>query len=64
MFDLPYTSASLRENIKQAYFQCRLWIEAPVGNISETLDPNDFGYQIDVSNNSKEHILFEESFGP
>lgn len=57
--DLPCTSLSLRENIKRAYLQCRLWMEAPVGNIGETMDPNEFGYQIDVSDNTIHPILFE-----
>ena len=57
--DLPCTSSALRENIKRAYLQARLWLEASVGNIGEILDPNDFGYQIDVFDNAIQPVLFE-----
>ena len=56
--DLPCTLSALRENIKRAYLRARLWLIAPVGNIWEMLDPNDYGYQIDEFDNTIQPILF------
>lgn len=62
--DLPCTSSALKENIKRAYLQTRLWLEAPFGNAGDMMDPNNFGYVIDMCENSIMPVLFEGSSKP
>ena len=57
--DLPCTSSAIKENIKRAYFQVRLWLEAPFWNAAERLDPNDYGLIINHEDSSITPVLFE-----
>ena len=41
---LPCTSNEIRQHIRRAYLQARVWIESPFGNAKEVVDPEDCGY--------------------
>ena len=41
---LPCSSDELQENIKRAYMQFRVWLEAPFWNALDFMDPVDYGY--------------------
>jgi len=62
--DLPCTSSALKENIKWAYLQARLWYEAPFGNAGDMMDLNNFGYVIDIFEHSIAPVLYEGASKP
>ena len=39
---------ALRENIKRAYLQTKLWTEVPFGYVGDVLDINNYRYRIDL----------------
>ena len=42
--ELPCTSDSIQQNIKRAYMQTRLWLDAPFLNAADFMDPTSNGY--------------------
>lgn len=56
--DLPCSSNVIQQNIKRAYLQTKLWLEAPFGNAVETMDPNEFGHVTHLGSNVIEPLLF------
>ena len=50
--DLPCSSNEAHQNIRRAYMQVRLWIEAPFRNALEIMDPQDFGYVCNINENT------------
>ena len=57
--DLPCSSNAIQQNIKRAYFQTKMWLEAPFGNAAGIMDPDEFGYIVSMSSNSIKPLLFE-----
>ena len=41
---LPCSSNEIRQNIKRAYYQTRMWLESAFGDVRELLHPEDYGY--------------------
>ena len=59
---LPCTSSSIRLHILRAYYQCRLWIEAPFHDISASLPPTSYGYR--KNGDFLEPVLVEQPVKP
>ena len=59
---LPCTSTSIRLHILRAYYQYRLWIEAPFHDISASLSVTSYGYR--KNGDLLEPILIEEAVKP
>ena len=57
--DLPCSPNGITENVKRAYLQARMWLEAPFWNAADRMDPTDFGYDYSVINESYEPTLFK-----
>ena len=56
--ELPCSSNSIQQNIKRAYLQTRLWLEAPFRNASESMDFNEFGHITQIDGSLIEPLLF------
>jgi len=41
---LPCTSNEIQQNIKRAYYQARMWLESPFGDIRDVLVAENYGY--------------------
>ena len=59
IIELPCTSRAIRQNIKRAFLQTRLWINAPYLNQLEFSDPTDFGFQLNLNTLSFDPIMFD-----
>ena len=46
---LPCSSNEVREHIKRAYYQTRMWVEAPFGDARELMSAENYGYHIDLT---------------
>ena len=42
--NLPCSSNEIRQNIKRAYYQTRMWLESPFGDARDFIDVENFGY--------------------
>ena len=47
--DLPCSSNEIRQHIRRAYFQARLWLESATGEASQILDFTEYGYYGNLS---------------
>lgn len=56
--DLPCSSDAIQQNIRRAYLQTRLWLEAPYLNAAERLDPTEYGYDSHPDKRILEPCLF------
>ena len=56
--DLHCSSNAVQHNIKRAYLQTKMWLEAPFGNAAETMDPGEFGYIYNLTEDLIEPRLF------
>ena len=56
--DLPCSSDAIQQNLKRAYLQTRLWLEAPFLNATERLDATDYGFNACPERNILEPCLF------
>ena len=57
--DLPCTSQAIKQNIKRAFLQTKLSIDAPYLNQLDFLDPADYGFQLNLMMMSLDPIMFE-----
>lgn len=58
LIDLPSSSDAIQQNIKRAYLQTRIWLEAPFLNAAERLDAEDYGFNLIPDRNILEPCLF------
>ena len=58
LIDLPCSSDAIQQNIKRAYLQTRIWLEAPFLNAAERLDAQDYGFTFRPDQNILEPYLF------
>ena len=56
--ELPCSSNEIRQNIRRAYMQTRMWLESHLRNAAETLDPELYGYFHNMEDNTIEPQLF------
>ena len=47
--DLPCSSYEIRQHIRRAYFQARLWLESAARDASQILDVTEYGYDSNLS---------------
>lgn len=59
LIDLPCTSNAIRENIKRAFVQAKLWLESPFGNAMETMDLELYGYERELDSGNLTPKLFD-----
>lgn len=57
--DLPCSSNAIQQNIKRAYMQTKLWIEAPFGNAGAFMDPKQYGFIYKEESDCLDPILFD-----
>ncbi len=59
LIELPCSSNEIQQNIRRAYLQARMWIEAPFGNVMDMVDPENFGYDGHLA-----PVLFDPPYRP